>query len=389
MKQDAEVLEEREEALKNFVCGLKELEDPRLERHKRYSLQEIFLLVLCAQINGFESFRDYVTYGELKLNFLRHIAPYADGIPSKSTIARVLALFSPMALESLFREWMERLLNAEQQEIVAIDGKRHCGYQEKEVNEHLHLVHACAIRSGLSLGQEAVAEKSNEITAIPKLIDSLALKGQLITLDALGCQKKIAEHIIAKKADYLFGLKGNQSGLHEDVKLYFSSPHHMSKCQYIAEDDKGHGRIERREAYICDNVDWLEQRSEWAGLSTLIWIKSSRLIKDQESREDRYYISSLNSKNPKTFLQATRMHWGVESMHWSLDVTFREDDRIVWNRNVAQNEAIIRRVALNLLKQYQVHRETVLGKRKIALKSLRKVMLLDDDGMFNLLFNKF
>jgi predicted transposase YbfD/YdcC len=382
---DEKELEEREAELKSFVSGLLELEDSRISRNKCPSLQEIFLLILCAQLNGFETFRDYVLYGEMKLSFLRRFCPYQSGVPSRSTLARVLALFCPKALEALFRKWIQVIVQVKSQEIIAIDGKTHRGYQPGEDESRLHLVHACATSSGVVLGQEAVKEKSNEITAIPELIDAVVLAGQLVTIDAMGCQRKIAEKLVSKKADYLLGLKGNQSSLHADIKLYFENETLRKACVFVEENDKGHGRVEHREAYITDKINWLTQRQEWKGLRSIIQLNSSTYSQGKDQNETRYYISSLPASEAKLILQATRAHWGVESMHWTLDVTFKEDSRIIWNRNVAQNEGIIRRVAMNLLKQYQLKIKPLRGKEKIALKSIRKILLADDEAMYTLL----
>ncbi|MBY0544291.1 MAG: ISAs1 family transposase [Gammaproteobacteria bacterium] len=266
-----------------------------------------------------------------------------------------------------------------------MDGKTHRGYQAGEDEGPLHLVHACATSSGITLGQEAVKEKSNEITAIPELIDAVVLGGQLVTIDAMGCQRKIAEKLISKKADYLLGLKGNQSLLHADIKLYFENETLRKRAIFAEESDKGHGRVEHRECYVTDKIDWLAQRKDWAGLRSIIQLNSTTYCQGSEQGETRYYISSLSANEVKLILQATRAHWRVESMHWTLDVTFKEDSRLIWDRNVAQNESIIRRVAMNLLKQYQLKIKPLRGKEKIALKSLRKILIADDEAMFALL----
>ena len=218
-----------------------------------YSLAEIFLLVLCAQICGFESLREYEMYGETKLNLLRKFLPYRQGSPSKSTIARILSVFKPKILEQLFIGWMARIVGSnENQRQIAIDGKAHRGTSHEE--EKLHLVQAYGVDNGLVLGQDKVADKSNEITAIPVLLDAMQVTGQIITIDAMGTQKAIAEKIREKKADYILALKGNQGQLHEDIQLYFQEAGHLSACNQYEDVDKGHGRFKIRRCYVPNSI---------------------------------------------------------------------------------------------------------------------------------------
>lgn len=382
---DEEVVQERQEEIAKFIQDMDAVKDGRSKQGRSYSLAEIFLLVLCAQLCGFESLREYEMYGEMKIALLKQFLPYKKGVPSKSTIARVLSVFDPCYMESMLVKWMSRIVEPlEEQHQIAIDGKTHRGVRTNEEEEKLHLVNAYGVESGLVLAQEKVATKSNEITAIPVLLDALYIEKQIVTIDAMGCQKAIAEKIREKKADYVLALKGNQGQLHDDIELYFKEPCHLAGCEHYEAVDKGHGRFESRRCYVTDKIEWLTGRQEWKGLKTIVAVESVSLSKQQETRETRYFISSLPAQ-PQLHLRAVRAHWGVESMHWSLDVIFREDDRILWNRNFARNEAITRRLALNLLKKFQGICAYRIGKAKVALKTLRKLLVGSDDNMRKLL----
>lgn len=387
-KQAEDVLEEREEEISYFLQEIKDVKEVRSSQGRSYSLAEIFLLVLCAQLCGFESLREYEMYGEMKLPLLRKFLPYKKGYPSKSTIARVLSLFKPKCIEMVLMKWMERIVsNYEGQKQIAIDGKRHRGAQTS-VEEGLHLVNAYGVESGLVLAQEKVATKSNEITAIPELLDALHIKGQIVTIDAMGCQKEITKKIIEQKADYILALKGNQGHLHEDIAVYFNNEKHLNNSAQYEDLDKGHGRFETRRCYATDQIKWLANKEQWAGLKSILAVESVCLIKGKETRETRFFISSL-APDPKILLRSVRAHWGIESMHWCLDVIFREDDRVIWNRNFAQNEAIIRRLALNFLKKFQEICHYRIGNAKVALKTLRKILIGNDTDMEKLIMATF
>ena len=383
-KIDEDSLLERKEEIAGFICGLNELDDPRSKQGRSFSLAEIFFLLLCAQICGFESLREYEAYGEMKVELLRQFLPYKHGSPSKSTICRVLSLFEPGSLELLLMDWTALIIGKSKDRHIAVDGKTHCGFK-KEGGETLHLVHAYGVESGLVLGQEKVGDKTNEITAIPKLLNAMHIEKQVVTIDAMGCQKEIAKVIKNRKADYVLGLKGNQGQLHEDVKLYFEDKKLLDRCAHIEQLDKGHGRFEVRKCYVTDQIAWLDGKCSWSGLRSIACIESIRVRDNEETRDTRYFISSLPPL-PETILRAVRAHWGVESMHWCLDVIFREDDRIIWNRNFARNEAIIRRCALNLIKRFQETCSYRIGNAKVALKTIRKLLVGNDKDMTALLY---
>lgn len=383
------ILVEREEILTSLLVEIHSLKDVRINRTKKFTLGEIFFLVLCAQICEYQTFREYETYGKLKIILLRRFLPYKNGHPSRSTIARVLALFEPKSLECLFIKWMQKVVGQEDQaqptdtqKVIAVDGKAHRGLQ----GENLHLVSAFDTKSGLILGEEKVDDKSNEITAIPALLDALAIEGHLVSIDAIGCQTSIAAKTRSRGADYLLALKGNQGNLLEDVTDYFESEDCLKTCSVVTRTDKGHGRVETRTCYTTNNIEWLDQKANWKDLRGLVMVVAKRFIKGKETVEKRFYITSAKPDAAK-MLVATRAHWGIEnSLHWVLDVIFGEDDRVIWDKNIAQNESIIRRIALNLLRKYRLSlpRKSERSER-IAIKTLRKIMPLDDDGMEQLL----
>jgi predicted transposase YbfD/YdcC len=377
--KNADVIEDRQEAVESFLKELDDFEDDREPHKVRHTLPEVFLLVLCAQVSGYETLREYVFYGEMKLDFLRRFLPYRFGSPSRSTIARVLALLEPGHLEELFECWLQKVIGSSPAQVIAVDGKTHRGIEAKET-EGLHIVTAFATESGLTLGMEKVADKSNEITAIPALLERLHIKGQIISIDAMGCQKAIVQLIRRKEADYVLALKGNQGTLHKDIDLYFCDPAHRAACSLFEHNDKGHGRVETRRCYVSSDLAWLQPRDEWVDLQTLVMVESLRWTKGKETKETRYFISSM-PPDPKAILKAIRAHWGIEnSLHWCLDVIFREDDHISWNQNIAHNESAIRRIALNLLKDYQISKRFRNKTEKVAIKTLRKIIIADDEG---------
>lgn len=271
-------------------------------------------------------------------------------------------------------------------DVVGIDGKtlRH-SYDKAQDKPAIHMVSAFASNARLVLGQEKVADKSNEITAIPKLIKLLDLRKTTVTIDAMGCQKAIAKEIIDKEADYVLGLKGNQGQLKTDVELFFQ--HHKKnnfkklKYDHCLMIDKGHGRFEQRSCWITEDIDWLENKDKWQGLRSLVMIESSREINGIVTEETRYYITSI-AANAIRATNVIRSHWGIENtLHWVLDVTFREDDSRIRDGNAPENLAIVRHIALNMLQQHN-------GK-KMSIKKLRKKSGWDNSHLDMILKTKF
>lgn len=350
-----------------FLDYFDEIEDPRSEKGKLYSVHEILLITICGMICGAESWRDLVTFGVEKLDFLEEYLPFENGVPSKNTFCRFFASLKPKQFKECFVEWVNSLALIKD-EVIAIDGKRLCNSFDKAHNKSaIHMVSAFAAKTKLVLAQQKVDDKSNEITAIPKLLDLLSIKGNIVTIDAMGTQKEIASKIIDSGGDYVLALKGNHSRLHKDIIDFFNDNMRQAQKNFsIAKDvDCGHGRIEERKCFVGDKIDWLGEL-KFPGMKSVICIDASRTVGDITSNEKRYYISSLPA-NAEKINMVTRDHWAVENcLHWSLDVTFNEDNSRIRNDNAAENIAMVRHTALNLL---QISKAKYKGS---SIKGLRK-----------------
>lgn len=348
-----------------------DLEDPRLERTKEHLLLDIVAIAICAVLCGADSWVDIESYGEAKADWLKQFLSLPNGIPSHDTFARVFARVDPEQLQQCFLSWIEAISDLTVGEVVAIDGKqlRH-SYDRGEGRGAIHMVSAWASANRLVLGQRKVNEKSNEITAIPELLRVLALSGCIVTIDAMGCQKAIAAAIVAKGADYVLALKANQSTLYEDVEWLFKQAK-ASEFAQIEHDfhqtiDKGHGRIDVRQCWTLSKLDYLVQKSQWQGLQSVAMVEAQRRIDGKVTTETCFYISSLPG-NAQQIATAIRTHWSIEnSLHWVLDVSFREDDSRIRKDHAPQNFALLRQIALNLLTQEKTAKVGVKAKRKKA-----------------------
>lgn len=368
-----------------FLDYFSNLEDPRIDRKKLHPIEEILLVTLCGVICGCEGWEDLEEFGKTKLDFFRRYLPFEHSAPSDDTYRRFFRAIDPQQFKSCFISWVRTFQNLNP-DIVSIDGKtlRH-SYDKANDKPAIHMVSAFASNARMVLGQEKVSDKSNEITAIPKLLELLDIKGAIVTIDAMGCQKKIAEKIIDKKADYVFGLKGNHGTLKEDVELFFQ--HHKKtdfkkiKHDFCFDVDKGHGRFETRKCWVTEDIDWLDGRHEWKGLNSIIMLESTREIGEKLTGETRYYLSSLKP-NAVKINHAIREHWGIENgLHWVLDVTFREDDSRIRSGNAPENLAIIRHAVINML---QPHRS-----KKMTIKRLRKTAAWDNKVLASIVETKF
>lgn len=334
------------------------LEDPRVERTKRHQLLDMVTLAICAVIGGADNWVEVANFGQAKLRWFEQFLELPNGIPSHDTFGRVFARLDGQQFESCFLEWIGTVREITAGQIIALDGKTLRRSHDRRLGKGaIHMVSAWATANRLVLGQVKVDEKSNEITAIPKLLAALAISGCIITIDAMGCQKKIARQIIDQHADYVLAVKENQGHLYEDITELFAYAHEINFEGVTGHDyhktvNKDHGRIEIRECWTLTDPEflfYLRNRSAWAGLQTLVMVKAQRRIGDQTSCEVRYYISSLPAQAAPV-LKAVRSHWRIENqLHWVLDVAFREDESRIRNGNGAQNFAIIRHIALNLL----------------------------------------
>lgn len=335
--------------------------DPRIERHKRYQLNELLFLSVNAVCCGYTQWDEITDFGEEKLPWLREFLPYENGICSHDTLNRVFGLIDYREFEVFFVSWVAGIAESLGGKLINIDGKKLRSSVDKRLQQTakkdggkaaLHLVEAWCSELNLCLGQYKTEDKSNEITAIPALLDMLEISGSLISIDAMGCQKTIADKILDKGANYLFGLKGNQEQIHEAVKALFEQADETQIVDTQYESD--HGRVEGRHCRVLDaSLLSAEIRQEWSGLKTLVEVRTERCrlqVEGDFSEEKRYYISS-KSASSAFFNLAVQGHWGIENkLHWVMDVVFGEDDCRKRKGNAAQNFALIQRLVLNLLK---------------------------------------
>jgi predicted transposase YbfD/YdcC len=353
----------------DFLDIFGQLDDPRIDRKKLHPMPEILLLTLCAVICGAESWDDIETFGYAKVEFLRRYLPYVHGIPSDDTLRRFFRAIDPTQFQRLFIEWIRAWLHPEvADKVVAIDGKTLRGSRDGE-QLPIHLVSAFASEAGIVLGQTKTHEKSNEITAIPELLEWLDVRGAIVTIDAMGCQKAIAEKIVDQGGDYLLALKGNQSSLQDDVRLHFEepSPQASSQMEQAETLDKGHGRVEVRRCCVSTDIDWLKERHpEWSNLNSIVAITSERHTGETVNQETRYFISSALIPAER-MLAVVRLHWGIENqLHWVLDMSFGEDQSRIRKGNAPSNVAIIRHAALNMIRAAKTKRMSIKRMRKAA-----------------------
>lgn len=339
--------------IEQFLEASSGLRDGRFVPFVQHPLNELVLGALVGVLCGAEDWDEVELLCEAKIELLRHYLPYKGGIASSDTFERAFSVLEPDAFGACVMNWIKELIGVPLSGVVAVDGKAICGAKQGEAGKALHVLSAFAHEAGLVIGQMVVDGKSNEITAIPDLLNMLALEGTLVTIDAMGAQKTIAAAIRGHKADYLLALKGNQGTLHEDVRLYFAEPAHVLATQQAKTVDCGHGRIEERVCYTTEDTAWLRERHpEWPDLRTIVAIVSTRTDKKtgQASSETRFYITSLPSDAGR-ILAATRAHWSIENnLYWMLDVLLNEDDCLVRDKNTALNLNTLRKTALVFLK---------------------------------------
>lgn len=352
----------------NLVTILKELPDPRLERRKLHSLCDVLTIALCAILCGAKSFEDMEIFGDAKADWFETFLDLPNGIPSHDTFNRVFAALDPQAFLESFIGWTQSLRAAVSQEIVALDGKA----LRRAINQGdcpKVIVSAWAAENGLTLGQLKVDDKSNEITAVPKLLRVLELSGCIVTLDAMGCQKEIAKEIKEADADYVLALKGNHGTAHTEIKSYLDDAiaRKSPELAFVETVDKGHGRLEVRRYWQSGKVDWFADKEKWEGLQSIGVVEAVREIKGQCSIERRYYLSSL-SVDVGSFGRAVRSHWSVENqLHWVMDMDFGEDQSRARSGNASENLATLRRWALNVIKSDQEKKKRSLkGRMKAA-----------------------
>jgi len=356
-------------ATPSFLEYFSDLPDPRIDRCKDHSLIDIITIAILATICGAEHFTEMETFGQAKQDWLKTIQELKNGIPSHDTFARVFARIKPSEFQERFIRWVQAVQTKTDGEVVGIDGKTARRSHNKGVGP-LHLVSAWASRNRLVLGQIKVDEKSNEITAVPELLKLLDLKGCIVTVDALNTQKEIANEIREQGADYVMALKENHPTLYNEVKGIFNAvredDNNDGSISVTESVETNHGRTETRRCWSVEAPNWITGFEGWRDLQSLILVEATREIKEQQTTEMRYYLSSL-SPNACLAGEAVRQHWGIEnSLHWVLDVAFNEDASRVRIGNAPENLALVRKLTHNLLQQEKTLKRGVKTKRFLA-----------------------
>ena len=363
------------------------LDDPRRDQGKRHQLLDIIAMTICAVIGGAEGWSDVELFVQCKYEWFQRFLGLPHGVPCADTFGRVFARIDAEQFRDCFMDWVSSVNRLTQGQVIALDGKTlRRSHDRNSGKEAIHMVSAWASENSLVLGQTKVDEKSNEITAIPELLKLLDLSGCIVTIDAMGCQKKIARQIVGQEADYVLAVKENQGRLLEDVEDLFSCGQRAGfedmKHDFCQTLDKGHGRIETRRCWTIDDpeqLSYIETGRYWPGLRSIGMVTAERRRGNQVSVESRYYISSLESDAGR-LLQATRSHWGIENrLHWVLALSFREDESRVRTGNASENLAIIRHMALNLLRKDRTS--------KVSIKARRKLAGWDNDYLLSILSN--
>jgi predicted transposase YbfD/YdcC len=369
----------------SLAAHFADLPDPRVERTKHHALIDILVIAVCAVISGADSWVDIEAYGKAKEAWLRGFLALPNGIPSHDTFGRVFGLLDPVAFERCFLNWVQSVFAITEGQVIAVDGKTVRRSRDETLGKGaIHMVSAWATQNHLVLGQVKTEEKSNEITAIPQLLALLDLHGCIVTIDAMGCQTAIAEQIVNQGGDYVLAVKENQGQLYDDLRDLFDAAQRdafrFTPHSYAKTVNKAHGRIEIRQCWVVDDPDhlaYLRRQSRWGGLQSLVMVHRERRIGSKISTETAYFITSLPHQ-ADLLLKAVRAHWGIENgLHWVLDIAFREDESRARLGHSAENLAVLRHIALNLLKQERT--------AKVGVKAKRLKAGWDDDYLLRIL----
>jgi predicted transposase YbfD/YdcC len=373
----------KESARTLLVQLFRDIPDPRMVGKISHKLHDILVITVCGVVCGLEHWTEIEDFGKAHEAWFRTFLELPHGIPSHDTFGNVLAALDPDAFEQRIQQWILALFDsATRGRHIAIDGKTlRRSFDHASGRAAIHMIHAYVHENHAVFAQLKVDDKSNEITAIPALLDMLQLRKATVTIDAMGCQKDIARKIVDRGGDYVLALKGNQSALQEDVQVFMDDRIARGLTRhgdYYETVEKSHGRIETRKCWTCTQVDWLTKRHDWAGLASLVAVECTRTVRDKTSTERRYFISSHSGRQAQKLAVLIRHHWRVEnSLHWTLDVAFNEDQCRVRIANAAENLARIRRISLILLKQEKTC--------KLGIKSKRAKAAYDKDYLLTLL----
>lgn len=367
----------------SFLEYFTDLPDPRKDRGRRHKLGDIVVIAVCAVICSADDWMEVAEFGEAKEPWLRTFLELPHGIPSHDTFNRVFGAMDAEALERCFMLWIKALAGANKSKLVAIDGKTlRRSIDRAHKKAAIHMVSAWASENELVFAQLATEAKSNEITAIPKLLELLDLAGVTVTIDAMGCQREIARKITEKGGDYVLALKENQATLYEEAKLFLDEIIDGSLKGIVHEfheqTESDHGRVETRRVWCTAQIDWFEDRVQWPGLTSFAAVECERAVGEKTTCERRYFISSIDGRDAQAMAHAVRSHWGIENkLHWSLDVSFAEDQSRMRKKNTAENFSRLRRIALNLLKQDKT--------KKVGIKAKRRRAGWDEDYLLHVL----
>ena len=354
----------------HFLTHFCPIVDPRKDNHnKRHLLGDILVLTILAVLCGADSWTEVEAFGKAKREWLNTFLALPNGIPSHDTLGSLFARINPEQLQACFISWVKSLVKTSAGEIIPIDGKT-LKRSQREGRRAIHMVSAWASANGSVLGQLKTAEKSNEIKAIPELLGMLDIKGCIVTIDAMGCQKEIASTIIDKEADYVLSLKENHPTLNKEVRLFLELARTATvpglTLDYYDSVEKGHGRKDIRRYWVSEQLEWLTSRGEWKQLRSVGMVESERHVGDKVSIERRFYLTSLPAQ-ASLFAHAVRTHWSIENqLHWSLDVAFREDECRVRKGHAAENFAVLRHIALTMLNQEKTAKVGLKIKRSKA-----------------------
>jgi len=362
------------------------LPDPRKERNQRHLFLDVLTIAIISILCGCDDWLEIATYTEAREGWFRQFLTLPNGVPSVDTFRRVFRFLDHRIFEQCFVKWTEQICALTRGKIISIDGKNLRGSRDmSSKSKPICIVSAFAAENSMVLGQLATETKSNEITAIPILLDMLDIKDAIVTIDAAGCQKKIAQKIISKGGDYVLGLKGNQPTLHDEAENFFTQALAINfeyvNIDHFHTEEKSRDRYEVRDVYVTDDLSWLEQKNDWDGFRSLVMVRSQRTIKGKTSIENRYYISSL-LPDAQQIGYAIRSHWSVENkLHWVLDVAYREDLCKTRKDNGAQNLGVLRRMTANLIRLHKEKNKKIKG----GVKCRRKAASWSDSYLQELL----